>query len=129
MPDREEMSGVERGPGARRLARAALRGAIVGLLCLVAGALLAALALAVLERADSIGDAVDWLWRIRPYVFAVHFALIGNLWWHWAAILEWFIRGGHLPQAAREPLLQRRDRWIAGLLAIELVMAIVTRGH
>ena len=111
----------QRGVG--RTVRRALAFALLGVLCVT---VLAGVGLLLTRHVGSLTSVMNALLSYRLYAYTIQFALIGLLWWKWVPLIDRLVAGKTIPHGARDPLVQRRHRWLLTLFLFEVVMFVFT---
>lgn len=85
-------------------------------------ALFAALGAVLARSSDKTLALFDFIVRYRVYAYAMQLALTGCLWLYWGELVSWLAMRRVWPESARDMLLQRKGKWLAVLLAFQLIL-------
>jgi hypothetical protein len=110
----------------RGTGRLVLRALLLTLLGLFFATTLAGVGLLLSRNAAGLTSVMRALLSFRPYAYAIQFALIGLLWWKWAPLIDYLVDKNTIPPAARDELVQRRNRWLLTLFVFEVIMFVFT---
>lgn len=101
-------------------------GRLLRAFALVALAILAVMAVVIglMSAREGLEAMRALLSTAKPYLVALHFTLIGLLWWHWERVIGWADRISPVPESFREALLAARHRATVFLVAFELIVIV-----
>lgn len=106
----------------KSLFRGLLRAAGMLLVTLLALAVLVALGLLLLLVSDEARALFQFIARYRIAAYCMHLLVTVCLWLAWAKIVAWLVRRSLVPESARQVLIERKGRWFAALVTLQLIL-------
>lgn len=92
------------------------------LLLVVLLMLLAALGLVLFRLSGDARALFQCIARYSAFAYAAQLVATAGLWCGWRAMVTWLVSRGIVPEQAGPPLMQRRGRWCAALLGLQLIL-------
>lgn len=120
----DKIRSIQRAPPRpkKSLYRVLLRGAGMLLVTMLAMAVLGGLGLLLLLVSDEARTLFQFIARYRVYAYGMHLAVTICFWLGWAKVVAWLVSRRFVPESARQALIERKGRWFAALLMLQLIL-------
>ena len=106
----------------KSLYRVLLRGAGMLLVTMLAMAVLGGLGLLLLLVSDEARTLFQFIAHYRVYAYGMHLAVTIGFWLGWEKVVAWLVSRRLVPESARQALIERKGRWFAALLTLQLIL-------
>ncbi|PHV19186.1 hypothetical protein CSQ92_27825 [Janthinobacterium sp. BJB446] len=113
----------------KSLYRGLFRAAGMLLVTMLAMAVLVALGLLLLLVSDEARALFEFIARYRIVAYCMHLVVTICLWIGWEKIVAWLVTRGVAPESAREVLIERKGRWFAALVTLQLILLASAAGQ
>ncbi|PHV36887.1 hypothetical protein [Janthinobacterium sp. BJB304] len=106
----------------KSLFRGFLRAAGMLLVTMLAMAVLVVLAVLLMLVSDEARSLFQFIARYRIVAYCMHLVVTVCLWLAWAKIVAWLVKRSLVPEPARQVLIERKGRWFAALVTLQLIL-------
>ncbi|OBV41190.1 hypothetical protein [Janthinobacterium psychrotolerans] len=106
----------------KSLFRSFLRTTGMLLVTMLAMAVLVILAVLLMLVSDEARSLFQFIARYRIAAYCMHLVVTVCLWLAWAKIVAWLVKRSLVPESARQVLIERKGRWFAALVTLQLIL-------
>lgn len=106
----------------KTLFRGFLRAAGMLLGTMLAMTVMVGLALLLMLVSDEARSLFQFVARYRIVAYCMHLVVTVCLWLAWAKIVAWLVKRSLVPESACQILIERKGRWFAALVTLQLIL-------